>query len=67
MKRRSLDKKLSLSKETIRNLMTGQLRLVAGGGSECTEIPTHGDLTACDCSGSATASDTCGACSTIQW
>ncbi len=67
MKRRSPDRKLSLAKETIRNLMSSELRFVAGRGSDCTEQDTHGALSACDCSTSATASDTCGACSTIQW
>jgi len=66
MKRRSPGRKLLLSKETIRSLMTAELRFVAGG-SDCTEKNTRGDLSACDCSTSATASDTCGACSTVQW
>ncbi len=66
MKRRSLDRKLSLAKETIRNLMSNELRFVAGG-DDCTDKPSRGDLSACDCSTSATASDTCGACSTTQW
>jgi hypothetical protein len=68
MKRRSQNKKLALSKETIRNLITTQLRFVVGVGSDCPEgKDTRGDLTACDCSVSATASDTCGDCSTVQW
>jgi len=68
MKRRSRDKKLLLSKETLRNLMTTELRFVAGRGSECnTENNTQGDLSACDCSTSRFATDTCGACSTVQW
>lgn len=68
MKRRTLDKKLLLSKETIRNLMNSELGFVAGRGSECnTENPTQGDLSACDCSTSRFATDTCGACSTVQW
>lgn len=73
MKRRRQDKKLSLSKETIRNLMTAELRFVAGRGSDCVETKeeTRGDYTACDCSGGGQttrfATDTCGDCSTIQW
>jgi len=66
MKKRLLDKKLVLSRETVRNLMTAELRLVVGG-SDCTDKPTRGALSACDCSTSATASDTCDACSTVQW
>lgn len=67
MKKRSMDRKLMLAKETIRGLMTSDLRFVAGRGSECTERETCGEGSACDCSGSATATDTCGACSTVQW
>lgn len=71
MKRRLQDKKLSLSKETIRNLMTTQLRFVAGRGSDCVETKenTRGDFTACDCSGQYTyhCTDTCGDCSTVQY
>ncbi|HEX6898220.1 MAG TPA: class I lanthipeptide [Thermoanaerobaculia bacterium] len=74
MKRRSQNKKLSLSKETIRNLMTSQLRFVAGRGSDCVEgKETRGDFTACDCSGmmspwvTFTCTDTCGDCSTTQY
>jgi|GEM_PF-3964219 len=66
MKKRLLDKKLLLSRETVRNLMSTELRYVAGG-SDCTDKPTRGALSACDCSTSATASDTCNECSTVQW
>jgi len=64
MKKRSVDKKLLLSRETVRNLITTDLTFVAGG--ICTRM-TRGIDTACDCSGSATASQTCTACSTIQY
>jgi hypothetical protein len=67
MKKRSMDRKLMLAKETIRGLMTTELRFVAGGGGECTERETCGAGSACDCSTSATFTDTCGACSGIQW
>ncbi len=65
MKKRSIDKKLQISRETVRNLITSDLSFVAGG--LCTQGPSRGIETACDCSGSATASGTCGACSTIQY
>ena len=69
MKRRLQDKKLSLSKETIRNLMTAELRIVAGRGSDCVKEETRGDFSACDCSGTLTyrCTDTCGDCSTVQY
>ena len=65
MKKRSIDKKLLLAKETVRNLITDDIRFVAGG--LCTNRISRGAETACDCSGSATASGTCGDCSTIQY
>ncbi len=65
MKKRSVDKKLLLSRETVRNLITTDLNFVAGG--LCTQRYSRGVDTACDCSGSATASGTCTACSTIQY
>jgi hypothetical protein len=73
MKRRSQDKKLSLSKETIRHLMTAEIRFIAGRGSDCVKEETRGDFTACDCSGTLgpwvtfTCTDTCGDCSTVQY
>jgi hypothetical protein len=63
MKKRSLDKKLLLSKETIRSLISEDLELVAAGVVQCRKI-SFGGGTACDCSG---GTDTCGACSTIQY
>jgi hypothetical protein len=65
VKKRSMDKKLSLSRETVRNLITSDLSFVAGG--YCTNRISRSGETACDCSGSATASGTCGDCSTIQY
>jgi hypothetical protein len=65
MKKRSVDKKLLLSRETVRNLITTDLSFVAGG--LCTRGLSQGAASACDCSGTATASGTCGACSTIQY
>jgi hypothetical protein len=65
MKKRSIDKKLQISRETVRNLITSDLTFVAGG--LCTRGPSQGAASACDCSGTATATGTCGACSTIQY
>ena len=70
MKKRAVSTKLSLAKETIRNLMTDPLRFVAGG-SGC-DRPTRGDFTACDCSNGVDGrtklcTDTCGDCSGTQY
>lgn len=65
MKKRSMDKKLALDRETVRNLITSDLSFVAGG--VCGTRMTRGGLSACDCSTSDTASGTCGDCSSIQY
>jgi hypothetical protein len=65
MRKRSNNQRLLLSKETVRNLVPGDLDQVAGG-IICARM-TRGVESICDCSGSATASGTCTDCSTIQY
>ena len=65
MRKRSNSQRLLLSKETVRNLVPEDLGQVAGG-IICGRL-TRGAGSACDCSGSDTASGTCTDCSTIQY
>lgn len=64
MKKRSMDRKLMLAKETIRGLMSNELHFVVGRG--CSEQETCGAMSACQCSSEPFCSETCGDCS-IQW
>ena len=65
--KKQLEKKLLLSKETIRRLVPDEMHMVVGGICRTRISRTSGAETACDCSGSATASGTCGDCTTIQY
>jgi hypothetical protein len=65
--KKHLDKKLLLSKETIRRLVPDEMNMVVGGICQSRISRTTGAETACDCSGSATATGTCGDCTTIQY
>jgi len=65
MKKRSLGKKLLLSKETIRSLIPDEFGVVVRGGViQCRKI-SYGVASACDCQGGG--SDTCMECSTMQY
>lgn len=65
MRKRSNDRKLLLSKETVRTLIPSDMSFVAGG--LCARRISAGAGSACDCSGSGTATGTCTDCSSIQY
>jgi hypothetical protein len=65
VRKRSISRKLLLSKETVRSLVPEALSYAVGGDvpPPCRRI-SYGGPTACDCS---SGSDTCWECSTMQY